>query len=116
MEKKFTIEELVERIKYFCDKKEYDYITLSRRSGVPLTTLLNITKGNTKNPGIFTILKLCEGFGITIEEFMYTKIERDCNTCANNTAPDEIDNGCYMCSKGLENNYEPIQEENDEKC
>lgn len=108
-----TPQELVERINYFCNKNKYDYITLSRKSGVPLTTLLNIIKGNTKNPGIFTILKLCEGFGISIEEFLQTKM-RDCNTCANNTAPDEVDNGCYMCCKGLEDNYEPIQEEEEQ--
>lgn len=32
---------------------------------------------------------------------------RDCNTCANSTEPDEVDNGCYMCCKGYENNYIP---------
>jgi hypothetical protein len=32
---------------------------------------------------------------------------KDCNTCANNTEPDEIDNGCYMCCKGIEDNYQP---------
>lgn len=35
---------------------------------------------------------------------------RDCSNCANNTEPDEIDNGCYMCSKGLENSFVPIDE------
>lgn len=33
--------------------------------------------------------------------------QKDCNTCANYTEPDEIDNGCYMCCKGLEDNYQP---------
>lgn len=33
--------------------------------------------------------------------------QKDCNTCANYTEPDEIDNGCYMCCKGLEDNYKP---------
>ena len=32
---------------------------------------------------------------------------KDCNTCANYTEPDEVDNGCYMCCKGYENNYQP---------
>lgn len=31
----------------------------------------------------------------------------NCNTCANYTDFDEVDNGCYLCCKGLENNYEP---------
>jgi hypothetical protein len=34
-------------------------------------------------------------------------IEKDCNTCDNYTEPDEVDNGCYMCCKGLEYNYYP---------
>lgn len=69
----FTSQDLVNRIKQLCNERKYDYITLSRNSGVPLTTILNIVKGNTKNPGIFTILKLCDGFGITLEEFMQIK-------------------------------------------
>ena len=32
---------------------------------------------------------------------------KDCNTCANNTDFDEVDNGCYMCCKGYEDNYQP---------
>ena len=32
---------------------------------------------------------------------------KDCNNCANNTDFDEVDNGCYMCCKGLEDNYQP---------
>lgn len=34
-----------------------------------------------------------------------------CDTCANYTDPDEVDNGCYMCCKGLEDNYVPIEKE-----
>lgn len=34
---------------------------------------------------------------------------KDCNNCVNHTEFDEIDNGCYMCCKELEDNYEPIQ-------
>lgn len=68
-----TQEDLINRIKQLCDEKKYDYITLSRESGVPLTTILNIVKGNTKNPGIFTILKICKGFGITPENFLQIK-------------------------------------------
>ena len=34
-----------------------------------------------------------------------------CITCANYTDPYEVDNGCYMCCKGLEDNYVPIEKE-----
>lgn len=33
----------------------------------------------------------------------------ECKTCANYTDFNEVDNGCYMCCKGLENNYKPKQ-------
>lgn len=69
MARKFTEKDLINKINQLCDEKKYDYITLSRKSGVPLSTLLNIVKGNSKNPGIFTILKICEGFEMSIEEF-----------------------------------------------
>lgn len=37
--------------------------------------------------------------------------EKDCNNCANATEDfnNEVDTGCYMCCKGLENNYVPIK-------
>ena len=69
MEKQLTQQDLTDRINQLCNKNGYDYITLSRKSGIPLTTLLNIVKGNSKNPGVFTIAKLCQGFEITMAEF-----------------------------------------------
>ncbi len=36
-----------------------------------------------------------------------TNVRSKCDNCANYTDADEIDNGCYMCCKGLENNYVP---------
>ena len=65
-----TQQDLIDRINELCNEKKYDYITLSRKSGVPLSTILNITKGNSKNPGLFTILKICQGFEISLEEFL----------------------------------------------
>lgn len=42
-----------------------------------------------------------------VAESYKEEMHRDCSNCANNTEPDEVDNGCYMCCKGLENNYKP---------
>ena len=64
-----TQEYVINKINRLCEMNGYDYITLSRKSNVPLTTLLNIVKGNTKNVGVFTIVKLCNGFDITLAEF-----------------------------------------------
>ena len=69
MKKQYTQQDLIDRINQLCDKNGYNYITLSEKSGVPITTLLNILKGVSKNPGVFTIAKLCKAFGIALNEF-----------------------------------------------
>lgn len=46
-------------------------------------------------------------FGDAIEIVKQGGITYDCNNCANYTEPDEVDNGCYLCCKGYENNYKP---------
>ena len=60
---------LVERINNLCKEKRMTYYALSYASAVPMTTLMHIVDKSTANPGILTIGKLCEGFGITLKEF-----------------------------------------------
>lgn len=49
------------------------YYTLSYKSTLPMTTLMHIADGTTKNPGAYTIMKICDGLGITLKEFFDTK-------------------------------------------
>ncbi len=60
---------LVERIENLCKEKGLTYYALSYRSTVPMTTLMHIMDKSTVNPGVLTIGKLCDGFGITLKEF-----------------------------------------------
>ena len=60
---------LVERINNLCKEKRMSYYALSYESAVPMTTLMHIVDKSTVNPGILTIGKLCDGFGITLKEF-----------------------------------------------
>lgn len=60
---------LARRINDLCKQKGISYYVLSYKSAVPLTTLIHIVDGSTKNPGIYTIFKLCDGLGITLKEF-----------------------------------------------
>ena len=60
---------LLHRIDALCTERNLSYYTLSYKAGVPLSTVLNIKKGVSKNPGIITIMKLCDGLGITMKEF-----------------------------------------------
>ena len=63
---------LVQRIKELCKERGMSYYVLSYRSSVPMSTLENIMKGNSKNPGIFTIMKICEGLEISAKDFFDT--------------------------------------------
>lgn len=60
---------LSDRIEYYCRVRRMSYYALAIRSAVPLTTLMHIINCSTKNPGIFTIIKICSGLGITVTEF-----------------------------------------------
>lgn len=62
-------EMLVERINNLCKEKRMSYYALSYQSSVPLTTLMHIMDQSTENPGVMTVSKLCDGFGITMKEF-----------------------------------------------
>lgn len=62
-------DKLANRIKYLCKQKCISYYTLSYMSTVPMTTLMHIINRSTKNPGIFTIFKICNGLNITIKDF-----------------------------------------------
>ena len=72
---------LVERINNLCKEKRMTYYALSYASAVPMTTLMHIVDKSTVNPGVLTIGKLCEGFGITLKEFFnapeFDDVERD---------------------------------------
>lgn len=64
---------VVKRINYLCQKQGISYYQLSYRSAVPITTLMHIIDCTTKNPGIFTIIKICNGLNITIKDFFDTE-------------------------------------------
>lgn len=57
----------------FCSMKNITINKLANLSGIPPSTLKNILYGKSKNPGIVTIKKLCDGLGITLGEFFSTK-------------------------------------------
>ena len=42
-------------------------------AGVPQATVKSILNGESKNPGVGTIKKLCDGFGVTLGQFFSTE-------------------------------------------
>lgn len=57
------------RFDELCYQKGLNYCKLASISGVPYTTVKSIFYNQSKNPGIATIKKLCDGLEITITEF-----------------------------------------------
>ena len=47
---------------------------LAMESGVAPSTVKNILYGKSINPGIVTLKMLCDGFGITLNEFFSTDV------------------------------------------
>ena len=63
---------VVERILFLCKEQGITPNGLSYASGVPQSTIKSILNGESKNPGIATIKKLCDGLNINIVDFFDT--------------------------------------------
>ena len=57
------------RILSLCQERELSVNKLSNISGVTQSTVNNIVGGRNRSTTISTIKKLCDGFGITIQDF-----------------------------------------------
>ena len=66
-------EVLINRINILCNEKNISYYTLAYKSAMSLNTLMHIMDGSSKNPGIFTIYKICAGLEISLTEFFDDK-------------------------------------------
>ena len=59
-------------------------ITINKLASISLltqSTIQNIVDGNSKNPKLLTIIRICDGLGITLEEFfkdeLFLNIDRE---------------------------------------
>ncbi len=57
------------RILELCQERDLSVNKLSNISGVTQSTVNNIVSGRNRSATISTLKKLCDGFGITIQEF-----------------------------------------------
>lgn len=64
---------VVNRINNLCKEREITPNALSYMSGVSQSTIKSILNGESKNPGIVTLKKLCDGLDINIIEFFNTE-------------------------------------------
>ena len=65
-----------ERILELCREKKLSVNKLSSLSGVTQSTVHNIVSGRNHSATVSTIQKLCDGMGISIEEFFHSELFR----------------------------------------
>ncbi len=68
-----TSEVIVDRIYALCKESGISVNRLSTISGMTQSTVSDIANGITRNPGVITIKKLCDGLDITLGEFFSTR-------------------------------------------
>lgn len=64
-----TREAVVIRLEDLCIKEGKSPCQLAYDAGVPHSTVKSIINGHSKNPGIVSIKKLCDGLNISIYDF-----------------------------------------------
>ena len=67
-----TKQAVANRIIELCEEKGITVNAIANISGVPPMTVYSILDKKSQNPGIVTIKKLCDGFGITLGQFFDT--------------------------------------------
>ena len=60
--------EIIERIKSLCETRSWTFYRLAKESDITYSTLCTMLHKET-SPSIPTLIKLCNGFGITLSEF-----------------------------------------------
>lgn len=61
---------ITKRILSLCKERKITVNKLATLSGMKQSTLDNIIKGNTKSPGLRTLHRISQGFGITLSELL----------------------------------------------
>ena len=64
---------VVKRIYELCKERGITPNALSYMSGISQSTIKSILNGESKNPGIVTIKKICDGFEISLIDFYNTE-------------------------------------------
>ena len=62
-------EAVISKILSICDERDYTINKLSTVCGITQSTIDNIINGNSKNPKLLTIVRMCDGLGITLYDF-----------------------------------------------
>ena len=67
-----TQQAVAARIRQLCREKGFTPNGISNYAAVPQATVKSILNGESQNPGVVTLKKLCDGLCITLGEFFST--------------------------------------------
>ena len=70
-------EAVAKRIIELCKSKKITPNALSYIAGVPQSTIKSILNNESKNPGVVTIKRICDGLEISVPDFFDTDIFRN---------------------------------------
>ena len=71
-----TVTAVKKRLLSLCFERNLSINKLAYASAVPPSTIKGIIYGESQNPGIVTIKKLCDGLDISLTEFFDTDVFR----------------------------------------
>ena len=69
-----TKEAVAKRIIELCEERGLAINALSNISGVPPSTVYSMLNQKSKNPGVVSIKKLCDGLQITVKTFFDSEL------------------------------------------
>lgn len=73
-----TVGEAVkDRILELCQERDISINKLSSMSGITQSTINNIVSGRNNSTTVSTVKKICDGLGISIENFFQSDLFRD---------------------------------------
>ena len=76
-----TKEAVAKRILELCEERKIAVNALATIAGIPPSTVYSMLNSKSKNPGVVSLQKLCDGLGITLRQFfdddLFDSIEQE---------------------------------------
>lgn len=69
---------IIKRIEEICELKSSNVCDISLKGGMSPSAIYDLQKGRTKCSKVITVMRFCEGAGITLSEFFDKPYFNDC--------------------------------------
>lgn len=68
---------VAQRLIQLCAGRGIAFNALANISGIPPSTVYSLLNAKSKNPGVITIQRICDGLGISVREFFDCELFED---------------------------------------